>query len=213
MLCQKCKTQLQEDWMVCPKCGEKIIKASVTIEQPITKQQNPPIIKKCSECGIELPPDVSRCPRCSKEITTSQAKRKQLTGTQIISGIIVVACVVFFFNSYSRSFVPQSQQSKNTVSVITQQTQQANDLEVVEHKAQSEQHSRYIVGTVKNNSNKKYRYAEIRFTLHDESGAQVGTAMTNTADIEANAVWKFKALIVDERATSYKLAGVTGRPY
>ncbi|MEN6411420.1 MAG: FxLYD domain-containing protein [Veillonellales bacterium] len=191
----------QEDWMGCPKCGEKIIKASVTIEQPITKQQNPPIIKKCSECGIELPPDVSRCPRCSKEITTSQAKRKQLTGTQIISGIIVVACVVFFFNSYSRSLVPQSQQSKNTVSVITQQTQQANDLEVVEHKAQS------------NNSNKKYRYAEIRFTLHDKSGAQVGTAMTNTADIEANAVWKFKALIIDERATSYKLAGVTGRPY
>lgn len=210
MYCQKCKTQLQDDWTVCPKCGERISKASVTIEKPVTEPSNQPTIKKCPECGLELSPDTSRCPRCSKTITVNGVKGKS-PAAQIISGIIFVACMMFFFNSCGSSSSPQ--QTKSPTATITQQTKQANDLEVVEHKAQSEQYSRYIVGTVKNNSNKKYRYAEIRFTLHDESGAQVGSAMTNTTDLDANGIWKFKAVIIDKRATNYKLVGVTGHPY
>ena len=67
-----------------------------------------------------------------------------------------------------------------------------------------------ITGEIKNNTNKTYAYAQVTFTLYDESGAQVGTVMDNINDFEANGVWKFKAIGLSNGCTTYKCTGITG---
>ena len=68
----------------------------------------------------------------------------------------------------------------------------------------------YVTGTIKNNTNKQYAYVQVTFNLYDADGAQIGTAMSNINNLEANGTWKFKALGGTEKAASYKLAEITG---
>ena len=67
-----------------------------------------------------------------------------------------------------------------------------------------------ITGEIKNNTNKLYTYAQVTFTLYDESGAQVGTAMDNINNFEANGTWKFKAIGIANGSATYKCTGITG---
>lgn len=66
-----------------------------------------------------------------------------------------------------------------------------------------------ITGTVENRTGKRLRYVEIRFTLHDKSGAQVGSTFTNTTDLEDGAKWNFRAFTTRDFET-YKVTDLTG---
>lgn len=68
----------------------------------------------------------------------------------------------------------------------------------------------YITGTIKNNTNKQYSYVQVTFNLYDADGAQIGTALANINNLEANGTWKFKAIGTTEKPASYKLAEITG---
>lgn len=67
-----------------------------------------------------------------------------------------------------------------------------------------------ITGEIKNNTNKTYSYVQVTFSLYDASGAQVGTAMDNINNFEANGSWHFSAIGSGNNATSYKCTGITG---
>lgn len=67
-----------------------------------------------------------------------------------------------------------------------------------------------IAGTVKNNSQKQYRYVQVQFNLYDKSGAQVGSSLANVNNLEPGGSWKFEAHVFEKRATSAKLKDVTG---
>lgn len=68
----------------------------------------------------------------------------------------------------------------------------------------------YVTGTIKNNTQKEYSYVQVTFNLYDAEGAQIGTALANINNLEANGTWKFKAIGGTEKAVSYKLAEITG---
>lgn len=85
-----------------------------------------------------------------------------------------------------------------------------NELVVVDSRPVSESYARYVVGTVKNNSSRSYGYVQVEINLYDSGGNQVGSTLDNTNNLEAGGTWKFKALILDDRATSYKVIKVTG---
>lgn len=70
--------------------------------------------------------------------------------------------------------------------------------------------TQYITGTVRNNSNDRISYAQIEFALYDKSGAQVGTALDNIAQLDAGGTWKFKAVILEQGVAEAKLVGVRG---
>ena len=67
-----------------------------------------------------------------------------------------------------------------------------------------------IVGTLHNTGNKEYGYVQVSFNLYDDAGYQVGSAMDNINNLEADGTWKFKAIVIESRAVSYKLKEVTG---
>lgn len=68
---------------------------------------------------------------------------------------------------------------------------------------------RYVVGVIKNNSNKKYSYVQVEINLYDESGAQVGSTLDNLNNLEPGGTWKFKAIVIEDEATEAKVAGIT----
>lgn len=53
-----------------------------------------------------------------------------------------------------------------------------------------------IAGTVKNTSERKYRYVQIQFNLYDKNEAQIGSALANVNNLEPDGTWKFKAHVM-----------------
>lgn len=84
------------------------------------------------------------------------------------------------------------------------------DLELMDVKSENDDYSRYVVGIVKNNTDRNYGYVQVEINLYDNSGAQVGSTMSNTNNLEPNSTWKFKAPILEETATRFKVKKVTG---
>mgnify|MGYP000993857118 CR=1 FL=1 len=83
-------------------------------------------------------------------------------------------------------------------------------LEVIEAKSIRESGVRYVAGTVRNNTNRQYSYVQVEINLYDDSGAQVGSTLANTNNLEPGGTWKFKALVLEDSATKFKIKDVTG---
>ncbi len=83
-------------------------------------------------------------------------------------------------------------------------------LELIDHSDMVDGMTRYVVGTVKNNSSETFGYVQVEINLYDDSGAQVGSTIDNTNNLAPGGTWKFKALIFEDEATSYKIVDVTG---
>ena len=85
----------------------------------------------------------------------------------------------------------------------------SKDLEVVETATERDEYGvLYIVGKLKNNNKKTYSYVQVTFNLYDNDGAQIGTTLANTTNLEGGGVWKFKAVILEDNAAKYKLTGI-----
>lgn len=66
-----------------------------------------------------------------------------------------------------------------------------------------------IVGTIVNNSDHTYGYAQIEINLYDSSGAQVGSAMDNINNLEPHGRWKFSAVVFNQNTATYKVKGIS----
>lgn len=74
-----------------------------------------------------------------------------------------------------------------------------------------------IVGRVRNNRATAYRYAQVLFAVSNPQGEQIGTAMANIANLEAGAIWKFRAVFITPQgarasapASRFRLTEVSG---
>jgi hypothetical protein len=92
-----------------------------------------------------------------------------------------------------------------------QPTPKKPDLELVESHAVHEKYSGFIAGTVKNNGNRSYSYVVVHINLYDNDGNQVGSTLANTSNLEASGTWKFKALVITDNVTRYKIVNVESR--
>ena len=73
-------------------------------------------------------------------------------------------------------------------------------------------YSAKITGTAKNLSGKDYSYASIEYTIYDEEGNNLGTAIDNINHLANGDTWKFEANLFsypNTRPTSYKLVEIT----
>jgi len=67
-----------------------------------------------------------------------------------------------------------------------------------------------ITGTVINRRSKTLNYAQINFSIFDESGAQVGSALANINGLEPGARWNFKAQSFNKNGEKFKLSQLSG---
>lgn len=174
--------------------------------------------KKCRYCAMMIPKEAKICPHCRKKFGwTTPAK------------IAVVLLGLAIFGSFLGENAKDTPKSKPaspqtiptavrlpaipTTAPMPARTPPAPSepgLVLLESNWEGTEHgSRYISGTIKNDSNKPCRYAQISFSLYDADNAQVGSAMTNINNLEPNGTWKFRALVFEKRALSYKFANIS----
>ena len=69
-----------------------------------------------------------------------------------------------------------------------------------------------IEGTAKNLSGKNYSYASVEYSVYDEDGNNLGTALDNINHLANGDTWKFSATLLgfaETKPASYKLVEIT----
>ena len=66
----------------------------------------------------------------------------------------------------------------------------------------------YAVGTLTNASDQQRFGVKVYLELSDASGSKIGQATDYQQMIEPNGTWNFKALVVEKKAVSARLASV-----
>lgn len=66
----------------------------------------------------------------------------------------------------------------------------------------------YAVGTIRNTSDRKRFGVKVELDLFDASEQKVGAATDYHQAMETNTAWEFKALVVNAKATSAKVATI-----
>lgn len=76
----------------------------------------------------------------------------------------------------------------------------------------SNQFATYITGKLTNNTESEVSYIQVEYNLYDAEGAQVGTALANTNNLQPGGVWKFEAIgtASPDEVASFELIDVTG---
>lgn len=140
----------------------------------------------------------------------------------VINGLAIVV-VMLFLSGLFGLFKPASKQPVTEPQPATQQVvqqpaqqetktpaavekEEPGDLVIVSSKWEFDEEQGInanhmdVIGEVKNTSNKVYRYVELYITLLDDSGAQVGTKLTNTVNLHPGQSWKFSVPIYNSKA-------------
>ncbi len=162
-------------------------------------------MKKCKECGTEVSSQ-GICPKCGKDQRNFFMKHKVLT---FILCIIVLGSVVGVTGGKNNTI-------NNSIQTSTTIKEQKEKFTLQEgHKGSTDKYgmSYTIEGSIKNNTDKKYSYVQVTFNLYDADGAQIGSALANINNLEAEGLWKFKAigsLGNGKSVASYKLMEITG---
>lgn len=67
-----------------------------------------------------------------------------------------------------------------------------------------------ITGKIRNNTGKRYSYAQATFSIYNKAGEQVGSALANVNNLEPGGTWAFRAVGSAPGGERFKLAGITG---
>ena len=126
----------------------------------------------CKACGKEISSDAKTCPNCG-------AKNKHFPWWQVILALFLFS---FIYGAISNKTTPTGPGNVNKGQI--EEERNAPDLEVLQAKSVSNGYSKYIIGMVKNNTDKTYSYVQISFNLYDDSGAQVGSSIDNINNLE-----------------------------
>lgn len=162
-------------------------------------------IIKCKTCDKEISSSAKVCPGCG-------AKNKKPIYKRFWFIVIVFFVLIGVISSIGKD--NSTSDNETTVSgQVENSTTKKEKFEVVgEVEQETDQFATYLKGVIKNNSGKDCTYVQVTFNLYDAEGNQIGTALDNINNLEADGTWKFKAMgiDVDGEISSYKLAEITG---
>lgn len=160
---------------------------------------------QCKSCSKEIASNAKSCPGCGAKNKKPIYKRPWF---------IVVALLVIGGAIGGLGGGDSTTDSGSNVSgqVETSATKKEKFELIGEVEQETDQFATYLKGVIKNNSGKDCTYVQVTFNLYDADGNQIGTALDNINNLEADGTWKFKALEmdVDGEIASYKLAEITG---
>lgn len=162
-------------------------------------------MKKCKECGEEISSSAKKCPKCGKD------QRNFFMKHPVLYTILILIVIAVASSSGSSDTGSATTPMAGTTTSTVQEDFTLQD----GHTGSSDEYgmSYTIEGSIKNNTNKQYSYVQVTFNLYDADGAQIGSALANINNLEANGLWKFKALGSlgnGKSVASYKLMEITG---
>ncbi len=83
------------------------------------------------------------------------------------------------------------------------------NLEILEVSSEVDQYTRYVVGKLRNNTDRTFNYVQVEISLYDDEGNVVGTTFDNVTNLEPGQVWKFKAIILEDSAKRFKVSDIS----
>lgn len=176
--CPNCGNEFDSKAKKCPSCGSK---NRLTV---------------CKVCGTQVAKNAKRCPKCGAKMPKPIYKKWWFWV------IIVIMLFTIPFPSKETSTTPESVVDEPIATVTPKPTPTPTEappvLELVGGIEGTEGvwdgYGMHVTGKVKNNSNQNLSYVEIRFSLYDEQGNMIGSALANEFNIDANGVWSFDAI-------------------
>lgn len=155
--------------------------------------------KKCKHCQSVIDKKASICPNCNK----GQKNLMPIWITFAIIGVFMIMVLILAIN------VSKDIPTNNNY----QSTSKTEKFSLLKENKHFDGYNFYIDGEIKNNTNKQYSYVQVSFNLYDKNGAQIGTAIDNINNLEAQGIWKFKAMYFgtnDAEVDRYKLIEIIG---
>ena len=114
--------------------------------------------------------------------------------------IVLAAIVLILIIQQTTDNKKKNVEVKNS----TQETQKAK-YEVSEINIEKDSFSSYVIGVLKNNTDKEKSYVQITIPAYDANGNKVGDALANVNDLKPNSTWKFKAMYIgSEKNVTFK---------
>lgn len=162
----------------------------------------------CPNCGKEIDDNVKFCQFCGKDIKDQEAiknietnkeardSKKFLSGCLSIIGTIIIVFFVFSF-IVSDFNTPNNGNNAN--------------LELIEsHFSRLDYGAHAICGTIENKSDKTVGYAQVEINLYNKKEELIGSTLANINNLEPHTKWKFKAVIIEDNVSTYKIKNITG---
>lgn len=151
---------------------------------------------RCRECALEIPNGTKVCPRCKTRLIGIGTRSVIAVVSSVVVGICLVYAVFALLSERGADRPGPSVTEAFSVRNVTD--------------ASGEYGNRFITGEIVNNSAKRYSYVQVQINLYDGAGAQLGSTMANVNNLEPGGVWKFRAVVLQDDFTAYKVAGVSG---
>lgn len=195
MYCSKCGRLNADDAAFCQGCGNSLQSADPGTVTVIPAQPAAPV----------------------QTAATAAAPKKKANGC-LTAFLIIIAIAVFIsiiggiMGGSSSTPDPQVSTSSDSGSDTEQavKTESKPKLELLSSTNEYADYVNYIVGTVRNNTSRQYSYVQVEINLYDKSGTQIGSTLANANNLEPNATWKFKAVVIEDNVASYKIKDITG---
>lgn len=146
-------------------------------------------MKNCKSCGSEISKLAKICPHCGR------------SNYNPIFGIIFVIFLISV--GISIVFSDKTKENHNKKYEIIEKAH------IIE---EGNEHfkTKYIVGSLKNNSKKKATFVRIIFNLYDKEGNIVATSMDSISYLDVDGTWKFKAIVTEKEFSTFKLQNIYG---
>ena len=159
---------------------------------------------QCKSCSKEIASSAKTCPNCGAKNKKPIYKRFWFIALVLI---IIISAIASNSDSSTGTSGTSTDNGQTQASKPKEKFELVGDVEVVK-----DEFSTYLKGVIKNNSGKDCSYVQVLFNLYDADGNQIGTAMDNINNLEADGTWKFNAMGIDVQGdiASYKLSEITG---
>ncbi len=147
--------------------------------------------KTCKHCKEEIESNAKVCPKCGGKL-----------GMPIWIIILIVVLVIAIISTIVIIGNKGTPEPKKEELILTEHRKSEK----------SDQYAMYIEGTVKNNREKPFSFAQVTFTTYDANGNKLGTCISITRSIEVGGTWEFSATCIDkpEAIDHYELTEIKG---
>lgn len=102
-----------------------------------------------------------------------------------------------------------SETSNNESSVLEEPAAPVSDLELIDYTSESDGYTNYVVGHIKNNTDKTYSYVQVDINLYS-GDTQVGSTLDNVNNLAPGATWEFKAVVLENNADKFEIVNISG---
>lgn len=200
MFCEKCGADKKENSNFCDKCGYQFNQYYNENYQEENENNNNKY-KLCKTCKQKIDIDAEKCPYCHTTLNFSVLR---------VSVAVIIVIIIVIWYGLNRLRVEKEvdeaidNYNEEIDDIYDTYDEPENQFELVDYRRSGSEYLVYIVGTIKNNSNKNYSYASVSFDTYDKQGNRNGSCSDYISNFKAGQSWKYEAICNKNNSEIYK---------